>query len=41
MIDSKKRLKSQIREQKKLIKNLKNMVKLYAPYTNFSDENID
>lgn len=32
------KLKSQIREQKKLIKRLKNMIKNYAPYMKFPDE---
>jgi len=36
--DGEKKLKSQIREQKRLIKRLKNMIKIYAPYMKFSDE---
>jgi len=39
MTDKEKLLKSKIREQKKLIKRLKNMVKTYAPYMSFPDEN--
>lgn len=38
MLDKEKRLMSQIRQQKKLIKRLKNTIKIYAPYMNFPDE---
>ncbi len=31
-------LKSQIRNQKKFIKKLKNMIRFYAPYMEFPDE---
>jgi len=34
-----RKLKSQIRKQKKLIKELKNTIKSYAPYMKFSDNN--
>lgn len=36
--DKKRMMKSQIRKQKKLIKKLKNMIKMYAPYMEFPDE---
>ena len=36
--DEERKLRSQIRKQKKLIKRLKNMIRLYAPYMEFSDE---
>jgi len=38
MLDKERRLMSQIRQQKKLIKKLKNTIKIYAPYMNFPDE---
>jgi len=41
MVDNEKCLKSQIRQQKKLIKRLKNTIKIYAPYMNFPDERRD
>lgn len=37
-LDIEKNMKSQIRDQKKLIKELKNMIKIYAPYMQFPDE---
>jgi hypothetical protein len=36
--DKEQKLKSQIRKQKKLIKELENMMKIYAPYMKFPDE---
>lgn len=39
VMDKERELKSQIRRQKKLIKKLKNMIRSYAPYINFPDEN--
>ena len=33
-----RKLKSQIGKQKKLIKELKNMIRVYVPYMKFSDE---
>jgi len=40
MVESDKirKMKTQIREQKRLIKKLKNMIKMYAPYMEFPDE---
>jgi len=38
MTDKEKLLKSQIRKQKRVIKRLKNMIKIYAPYMQFTDE---
>ena len=31
-------LKTEIRKQRKLIKKLKNMIRIYAPYMKFPDE---
>lgn len=36
--DNERKLKSRIRKQKRLIKQLKNMIKNYAPYMHFPDE---
>ncbi|GAI45919.1 unnamed protein product [marine sediment metagenome] len=36
--DKERKLKSQIRKQKKLIKELKNTIRIYAPYMKFSNE---
>jgi len=36
--DKERKLKSQIRKQKKLIKKLRNMIKMYAPYMELSEE---
>ncbi len=40
MVDSDKErmMKSQIRKQNKLIKKLKNIIKMYAPYMEFTEE---
>ena len=32
------KMKLQIKEQKKLIKKLKNLIRIYAPYMRFPDE---
>ena len=37
-LDKEKEMKSRIRKQKKLIKQLKNMIRIYAPYMEFPDE---
>ncbi len=39
--DKERKMRSQIREQKKLIKKLKNMIKTYAPYMHFPDEQVE
>lgn len=36
--DKERKMKTQIREQKKLIKKLKNVIRIYAPYMKFPDE---
>jgi len=40
MVESDKirKMKTQIRVQKRLIKKLKNMIKMYAPYVEFPEE---
>jgi len=37
-IDTEGKMKSKIIEQKKLIKKLKNTLRIYAPYMQFPDE---
>jgi len=38
VMDKERKLKSQLRKQKKLIKTLKKMIRNYAPYMEFPDE---
>ena len=38
MVVKEGKLKSQISKQKKFIKELKNIIRIYAPYMKFSDE---
>ena len=35
VVEKEKKLESQIRKQKKLIKELKSIIKIYAPYMKF------
>lgn len=38
MVVKERKLKSQISKQEKFIKELKNIIRIYAPYMKFSDE---